>query len=239
MRRVVVMHLVILSGLLLVVPACSADHRPRRRAEATREVPEKAPADRPAPKKPEAPSAPEAPKVPATPAPRPIPATPARPEQEPLHSWEVLGTGETVEDAERDAIERIQGELLIYFDKEGVHFARLPDAEFISERLVKKREEESRIDLGGGVGFARQIRYQAELGERDRRQILEMDRSYRQHDRQVWVGKILAALVLCFAAVAGYYRLDEATKGYYSGLLRLTALGIVAAAGVGVWWYLH
>jgi hypothetical protein len=47
---------------------------------------------------------------------------------------------------------------------------------------------------------------------------------------------VLLALVL---AVGGYFYLDEATKGYYTVLLRLGALTVVGAVGVIVWLALH
>jgi hypothetical protein len=37
------------------------------------------------------------------------------------------------------------------------------------------------------------------------------------------------------AAVAGYLRLDEATKGYYTNLLRLGSLAVIGTVGAGVW----
>jgi hypothetical protein len=35
-------------------------------------------------------------------------------------------------------------------------------------------------------------------------------------------------------AVAGYFRLEEATKGYYTNLLRFAAFGLVAAVGIAL-----
>jgi len=36
-------------------------------------------------------------------------------------------------------------------------------------------------------------------------------------------------------AVAGYLRLEDATKGYYTRLLRLAAVAFVALVGAGLW----
>jgi hypothetical protein len=46
---------------------------------------------------------------------------------------------------------------------------------------------------------------------------------------------VLLVLVALFGAAAAYFRLDEATKGYYTGWLRVGALGLVALIGAGVW----
>jgi hypothetical protein len=75
---------------------------------------------------------------------------------------------------------------------------------------------------------------------------VEMTRKYReglqrlvlqQHTRQrQWfaargLGGLVALLLVC----AGYLRLDEATRGYYTRLLRLAALGVLVGVGVGLW----
>ena len=49
----------------------------------------------------------------------------------------------------------------------------------------------------------------------------------------MWLlGKIMAGLVLLLATISTYVRLDDYSKGYYSGWLRFAS--IVAAAGVGL-----
>jgi hypothetical protein len=61
------------------------------------------------------------------------------------------------------------------------------------------------------------------------------------HDRDVVRGRLgvlagLAGFVLaCLAALAGYIRMDEATKGYYTNPLRLVAAAGVGAAGVVIY----
>jgi hypothetical protein len=50
------------------------------------------------------------------------------------------------------------------------------------------------------------------------------------------LGKILVGLVALLAVVTGYIRLDDWTKGYYTGWLRLAAWGILAVVGTGLFW---
>jgi len=45
------------------------------------------------------------------------------------------------------------------------------------------------------------------------------------------VGVVIAFVLACLTALAGYIRADEATKGYYTNQLRLVAAGGVGAAG--------
>ena len=50
--------------------------------------------------------------------------------------------------------------------------------------------------------------------------------------RLLMLGAVLAFVLVCLAAVSGYIKADEATKGYYTNRLRLAAAAGVGAAGV-------
>ena len=52
------------------------------------------------------------------------------------------------------------------------------------------------------------------------------------HGRLVFLGGTLAFFLTCLAALSGYIRADEATKGYYTNRLRLLAAAGVGASGV-------
>jgi hypothetical protein len=54
-------------------------------------------------------------------------------------------------------------------------------------------------------------------------------------DRMLFLLKIMIGMVALLATVAGYIRLDEWSKGYYTNWLRLAAMSCIAAAG---WWLL-
>ncbi len=49
------------------------------------------------------------------------------------------------------------------------------------------------------------------------------------------LGGSLGFVLICLAAISGYIRADEATKGYYTNRLRLLAAAGVGAAGVIVY----
>ena len=46
------------------------------------------------------------------------------------------------------------------------------------------------------------------------------------------LGATLAFILICLAAISGYIRADEATKGYYTNRLRMLAAAGVGASGV-------
>ena len=73
-----------------------------------------------------------------------------------------------------------------------------------------------------------QGRFLARAAVRDRE-------AYRHQEvvkRLLVLGAVLAFVLVCLAAVSGYIRADEATKGYYTTRLRLAAAAGVGAAGV-------
>jgi hypothetical protein len=49
------------------------------------------------------------------------------------------------------------------------------------------------------------------------------------------LGGSLGFILICLAAVSGYIRADEATKGYYTNRLRMLAAAGVGAAGVVIY----
>ena len=80
-----------------------------------------------------------------------------------------------------------------------------------------------------------EVQLHVELAPQNYRKFLENDRQVRAQSRMKVLAKGLAGLVAILAAIAGYFRLEEATKGYYTAWLRLVTLGLVAAIGAGVW----
>ena len=63
-----------------------------------------------------------------------------------------------------------------------------------------------------------------------RNALIEVYNRQLVEQRMASLGGALAFVLICLAAVSGYIRADEATKGYYTNRLR-----ILAAAGVGGW----
>lgn len=58
-----------------------------------------------------------------------------------------------------------------------------------------------------------------------------------QH-RMTVLGGVFAFVLICLAALAGYIRADEATKGYYTNGLRIASAAGVGAAGVVLYQFL-
>jgi hypothetical protein len=51
----------------------------------------------------------------------------------------------------------------------------------------------------------------------------------------VLFARVLAGLVALLVVAGGYLRLEEATRGYYTTLLRAAAVAFLALVGAGLW----
>jgi hypothetical protein len=170
----------------------------------------------------------------------PIPKQAKTVEQRLVASWEVPGFGETLADAEHNALKDARSRILEHFHQRGIDLEWDLSLDYISARLVRERMEAEPQPLGqeGGpnLGVALQRRLRVELTKADESEILKHDREFRVGHRQESLLKMLAGIVALLTAVSGYFRLEEATKGYYTAWLRLAAVTLVAGVGTGLWW---
>jgi hypothetical protein len=146
-------------------------------------------------------------------------------------SFEVTAYGETYNDAYESAIKDAQSKLASWVAAEDPSLHWKPSVLFV-QRLIKKAPRvDSRVKLEK-VGLVTPVCLQLEVTQNDVQFILKETRELRSAERMLFLGKVLAGLVAFCLAISGYFRLEEATKGYYTNWLRLGALGFVTAIGV-------
>ena len=75
----------------------------------------------------------------------------------------------------------------------------------------------------------------ADLSPRHRAELVDAYNHELVKHRLLTLGGSLGFVLICLAAVSGYIRADEATKGYYTNRLRMLAAAGVGAAGVIVY----
>src|SRR5262249_9207341 len=147
---------------------------------------------------------------------------------------EVVGYGKTLEDAHQEALREARAQLATWLAEHAPPFVWNPTAEYIEDRLVKEKlVEDKDFDKTGPV---KERTLKLELSTKDYREMVSKDRAARSNLRMIFLGKMLAGLVAVFGAFAGYFRLEEATKGFYTTWLRLGAVGLVAMVGAGLYW---
>lgn len=78
-----------------------------------------------------------------------------------------------------------------------------------------------------------------ELHEKDQIELLQLIRLEQADMRQSMILKPYAFLVLGLLTLAGYFRLEERTKGYYTMFLRAGAVVLLLLAAAGLWYWTH
>ncbi len=182
-----------------------------------------------------------------------------------LPSWVVKGDWMPTDDeAVKDALDKARAKVTEYLRSQSPPMEWSPDPTWILVRLVRDLKDEQRIkelefenprevQFAGhtaqvekeefkGLGEMRRAAVLIEVSpfaqgeiEQQERQWQAKQRQDRAASRQGVLARVLAGVVALLAAVACYLRLEDATKGYYTTLLRLAAVAFVARVGAGVW----
>jgi hypothetical protein len=173
---------------------------------------------------------------------RPVPApamaaAPDGPPRKPQSRFTltVEGWGETEKDAEHDALKKAQNEIRAYLVEQNHPLQWRPSLEYIHDHLVKQSPPLPDKDFGEPVNTLHGICLRIEISPKDWQEMLRQDRLMRADARMMLLAKLLVGVVAFLGAVAGYLRLEEMTKGYYTAWLRLAAIGFVTAVAAGIW----
>jgi hypothetical protein len=93
-----------------------------------------------------------------------------------------------------------------------------------------------------GLGEMRRAAVRVEITPSVQTEFEKQERLYQAKQRQDRVtsrqgvlARLLAGVIAVLVAVACYLRLEDATKGYYTTLLRLAAVTFVVLVGGGIW----
>jgi hypothetical protein len=149
-----------------------------------------------------------------------------------LISEELSGHGRTEAEAEQDALNQAQALVAARLRERSPRSEWMPSAEYLLESgLVRKlrHDPEYRSER---VGPLHQVTIKLELGEADVMRMLRQDRLQSRYEISF---KVLAALAALLGLLGAYYRLEVATRGYYTGRLRAFLLVGLIAIGAGLW----
>ena len=162
---------------------------------------------------------------------KPRAAAPADAFKEPVMSQDVTGYGETDEDAYENALKAAQERLKAFLGAQDPTLDWKPPLSYVRNLATPKGRGEAKIE---DLGPLREVRLHIEVSPRELWNMQAQAVEYRSGQRMLWLGKVLAGLVAFFAAVAGYFRLEEATKGYYTAWLRFGVIGFVVVVGLAL-----
>lgn len=176
---------------------------------------------------------------PPAPPPSPPPSAPAPPnvqQQVPdLESaWRVEGTWQsTSEEAWQAVLSQAQAEIMQRLRQQGLAMNWKPSRDYIRARMVSNWHEETRDFNEADVRLMHRIILDVQVSPSVQAEIKQHDRQELGQERMAWLAKLLVGVVVLLAGVAGYFFLDDWTKGYYTTWLRLGA-GAIGVAAVAV-----
>jgi hypothetical protein len=108
-----------------------------------------------------------------------------------------------------------------------------PTVKFLTDnRMLNEGVEEKQVLTDPSAPVMLRQTVTVELREPQLKVLMEEDRRERVTERLWQAGHILAGLLAMLVAVAGYVRLDDWTKGYFSLPLKLGALALAAGGAV-------
>jgi len=133
----------------------------------------------------------------------------------------------TEERAKADARRKLQENVVTWLEPE-VPASWTPPPRLLDAMVLETRIKPVVKDYG--TLYEAELKFDASPGRRT--QLVEVYNRELVERRLISLGGALAFVLICLAAVSGYIRADEATKGYYTNRLRMLAAAGVGAAGV-------
>jgi hypothetical protein len=153
---------------------------------------------------------------------------------QPVIQKEFEGFGQTVEAAEQMALEEANGWIA-----KNLPIGWVPSPDYLRTKgMVRFGEPTTRV-FEEPVADVKEAKVVHATLLINRGQLDEMQEQGRQEVRQQRQGvsvRVLAGLVALLLVLGGYLRLEEATRGYYTSLLRLTAAILLMCVAAGLWY---
>lgn len=155
-------------------------------------------------------------------------STPAEPKKVVIHE-EFKGYGLTQKDAEADALKTACDWLTAQ-----AKLGWTPSPDYLREKGMVEfgRPTEEEFEKSG---LLKVVTAQLNINAAQTREIQTQARQERMESRHRSSLLVLAGVVGLLLVVGGYLRLEEATKGYYTRLLRLAAVSILLVLVVGLY----
>jgi len=161
---------------------------------------------------------------------QPVPTRSGKTEPaKPLIQEEFTGYGKTVKEAEADAIENG----CLWLEEHG-GLGWSPDAAYLRLHNMIRPEGEPTDEVFEHTGPMKVVKMKLTITTEQARGIQKQAQQQRMKSRQWWSLLGLGGVVCLLGVVGGYLRLEEATKGYYTRLLRIAAIGIVVVIALGL-----
>jgi len=111
--------------------------------------------------------------------------------------------------------------------------SRLPSRDYVRKRVVANYSEDKGPSIEG-IGDTFIVKFDLELTREMWRELAQFERATRVQERMGGLARVFGILTVLLGCIAGYIRLDEYTKGYYTGRLRALTLALAVVASVSI-----
>lgn len=165
--------------------------------------------------------------------------TVSRSAKEALYTWTDLkgvakaNYSEALESALDTAGERLRDELAL---------SDVPPRELVRKMMRGKTEEKIPFtgDPSGTITELTRVALTVELTSESRRALQSWERESRVEARMIWLARLMFVAVVGLAATSVTLRIDDWSKGYFTGALRLAAgIAVGFAVLIALWWSRH
>jgi hypothetical protein len=150
---------------------------------------------------------------------------------------EATGIGTTTDEAEADALKHACDQVSKFLAEQEGDTNWRPTPSFLRDfkayRLLGKPEKIPFAIPGEGENF--RVKLVVELTPDVLGRMQQMVREQRMGERQRIAARTMAGILAVLVVLFGYLKLEDATKGYYSALLRLAALAVLIMTALGLW----
>jgi hypothetical protein len=109
-----------------------------------------------------------------------------------------------------------------------------PDSEYLLDRKMVQFCELEDKNFEEPMGVMKVVKMQLDITDSQDRDIQKQGQQLRMKDRQKQSLLALFGAMGLLAVVGGYLRLEEATKGYYTRLLRIAAISVLVVLVAGL-----
>jgi hypothetical protein len=152
---------------------------------------------------------------------------------------EVPGDFQTSTEAARaDALSKAAAELSRYLKDQYPGLRYQPTPQFLATHQMVDNPpfEEGAVEQFQDAPTLYRQKVTVELRPENLRPIFEEDRLLRSRERLEWAARIFGGVLIGLAALVGYLRLDDWTKGYFSAVLFIVIVA-VTLIGIALWWF--
>lgn len=150
------------------------------------------------------------------------------------------GYGQTMSDAKEMALREAHKRAISQLRQWYPHLEWLPSLDyFLQKEIIQLNKEPKEKELGNPTRKYYEISATIRLTESQYQELIQKGRQMRASARQSLWTKLLLALVAVLALSAGYFRLEDATRGYLTRFLRAILIGGIGLTLIGLWLWLQ